>query len=368
MDSKIFNKYKIAADVANLTLNKVIELCQTGTRCSQICKFGDNLMTEKLNNVYKNLSRGIALPTCLSVNSIIAHNIYTEKDDYVLQDNDVVKIELACHIDNYVSSIGDTIKIGCDNYDELVAAKVALEVALKKIEHNTKLSEFENIIKQVGKCYGMHLVQRPNVFHDQDIAIFYDWCYRDNGNFLEPSWVVKHDEELDLENLDTEYDNYEISKDECFTEKEVYHLDITFCKDIKSATVSERKPGIFQKTYIYYALKSKYAKELVGEVNKKFPKMFWKLDQTNLQETRAKLGLKECLEHHVIRGLGIAEKKNTQIIRLKCSIVIQKNNIYRLTGKKYDVDLLDVRLTNEFRDILNLPVNFNKRHQEAESI
>ena len=363
MDSKIFNKYKISADVANLTLNKVIELCQPGTRCSQICKFGDDLMTEKLNEVYKNLNRGIALPTCLSINNVIAHNVYTENDDYILQNDDIVKIELACHIENYVSSVGDTIKIGCENYDDVIAAKIALEVALKKIEHNTPLKVFEEIIRTVGEKYDMYLVQRPNVFHEQDTTIFYDWCYRDNGKFPEQSWVVKSDEELDLEDLTIEYADHEIKKDEYFIEKEVYHLDITFSKDTKPTMVSERKPCVFQRTYRYYALKGKYAKELLKEVNKNYPKIFWRVNQINMQETRAKLGLKECLEHHTIRGLGIAEKKTSPIIRLKCSIVVQKNNIYRLTGKKYDVDLLDERLTDEFRDILKLPMNFNKRYE-----
>ena len=31
----------------------------------------------------------------MSINSFIAHNTYTEKDDYELKDNDIVRIELA---------------------------------------------------------------------------------------------------------------------------------------------------------------------------------------------------------------------------------------------------------------------------------
>ena len=38
-------------------------------------------------------------------NSVIAHNTFTENDDYQLKDNDIVRIEL-CHIDNNIVSVG----------------------------------------------------------------------------------------------------------------------------------------------------------------------------------------------------------------------------------------------------------------------
>ena len=102
MDSAKFEKYRTAGDIADLTLAKGIELCHDKLKASVICKTCDNMMLEKLNTGYKKLMKGIYLPTCLSINSIIGHNTYTEKDDYELKDNDIVRIELACHIDNNI--------------------------------------------------------------------------------------------------------------------------------------------------------------------------------------------------------------------------------------------------------------------------
>jgi methionine aminopeptidase len=63
-----------------------------------ICKYCDNFIIEKLNNIYKKLSKGVYLPSCLSINSVIAHNTFTENNDYQLKDNDIV-------------SVGETIKV-----------------------------------------------------------------------------------------------------------------------------------------------------------------------------------------------------------------------------------------------------------------
>lgn len=48
----------------------------------------------------KEIKKGIAFPTCLSVNNCICHFSPTKNDqDYELKENDVVKIDLGAHID-----------------------------------------------------------------------------------------------------------------------------------------------------------------------------------------------------------------------------------------------------------------------------
>lgn len=74
----ILDKYKAAALITNAALSKVISLCIPGADIFTVCQEGDKLMVEELQKVFSNkkskkLERGIAFPTCISVNNIMGH-------------------------------------------------------------------------------------------------------------------------------------------------------------------------------------------------------------------------------------------------------------------------------------------------------
>jgi len=363
MESGKFDKYQYAAEIANQTLNKAKELCQQKQKASYICTFCDTFMKENLDKNYKKLSKGIGLPTCLSINNIVAHDSYTEDDDYQIKDNDIIRIELACYIDSNVSSVGDTIKIGDEKWEEnelMIAAKKALEVGIKAIKPDLLVSEYQNNIKKVGKCFNLNVVERPKVFHEMDTKILYDWCFLDNDNFNEPSWVVKYDHELELE--DHEVSEDEISKGEKFTVGEAYHLSVAFTKSNKVTIMSEKTPMIYQNTQIRYSLKSKYARELISYVNKNYETECFKISNVNMSKVHAKIGLKECLARGVIRSLGLTECRNNDVVILKCSIVIQNNSVYKLTGPKISETNTHPKLNEDLNNILLNSNKFNKRN------
>lgn len=363
MDSGKFNKYKTAADIAELTMSKAIELCQQKMKASYVCTFCDTLMKEKLAQTYKKLYKGISLPTCLSINGVIAHDSYTENDDYEIQENDIIKIELACHIDNCVSSVGDTIKIGDINWtndNKMKAAINAMQVGIQMINPGTELIEYKKYMDKVVKSYGYHLVQRPNVFHDEDTTIFYDWAHRDNGYFCEPSWIVKKPHELELYDED-ELSDDEFNKEQEFTVGEIYHISVVLSNSPKVPMVSERNPKIFQKTDKSYLLKSKHARELLNKINNNYSTDCFKLSNIDMPVGQARLGLRECLDKKVVRSLGIPSQKNSDIILLKCSIAIQENSVYKLTGRKHLSFEQDENLNDELNNILTQDKRFDKR-------
>lgn len=61
-----------------------------------VCEQGDQLLTEETNKVFKKekeMKKGIAFPTCVSVNNCICHfSPLKSEPDYVLKDGDVVKL------------------------------------------------------------------------------------------------------------------------------------------------------------------------------------------------------------------------------------------------------------------------------------
>lgn len=74
----ILDKYKAAAQITNAALLKVISLCVPGADIHSVCQEGDKFMDEELRKVFNNkkskkLERGIAFPTCISVNNVMGH-------------------------------------------------------------------------------------------------------------------------------------------------------------------------------------------------------------------------------------------------------------------------------------------------------
>lgn len=77
-------------------LKQVIEKCEDGVSVREICEYGDQLLTDETSKVFKKekeLKKGIAFPTCVSVNNCICHfSPVPSEPDYLLKNADVVKV------------------------------------------------------------------------------------------------------------------------------------------------------------------------------------------------------------------------------------------------------------------------------------
>ena len=364
MDSKIFNIYKIESDILEKCMELVKVMAQDGVGIYYISSSCDKYIKEELNKIYKNKKRGLALPTCISVNKKVAHYSPTELDNQKLATGDLIRVEMACYIDKYVSSLGDTIKVGNTDFnesDDYIAAKLALSTGIKHIEPFMEIKKFDEILKKVGKCYGLQLLERPYVFNEEDATLQYDWARRDDNKFLEQSWVVKCDQDLDLEDLsDLDEEKYEL--DTHFNVGDIYHLEVAFTKSNILPSVSETKGNLYQRTYINHGLRSKYGKKVLGNISKNIGDYFFKInDIEDMTESQIKLGINECQRHHIIRELGIIESKTNDVIRLKCTIAVQENSVYVLTGKENISFKPSENLSNELVKILKQPSKFSKR-------
>lgn len=77
-------------------LKQVIDKCVDGASVRQICEYGDQLLTDETSKVFKKekeLKKGIAFPTCVSVNNCICHfSPVPSEPDSILKVDDVVKV------------------------------------------------------------------------------------------------------------------------------------------------------------------------------------------------------------------------------------------------------------------------------------
>lgn len=158
----MLDKYKTAATVANTTLVHLISKAVAGANLLELCAEGDRLLEEgtaALYNKVKGIPKGIAFPTCLSVNATLQNFSPLPSDASAgtnLAANDLVKICLGAHIDGYAVVVAETIVVSPSvlpivdiRASLLAAAHQAAEVAIRLVKPGGKNWEVTEGIKKV---------------------------------------------------------------------------------------------------------------------------------------------------------------------------------------------------------------------------
>ena len=60
----------------------------------------------------KQIEKGVAFPTCISINEICGHYSPLKSEDTDLKEGDLVKIDLGVHIDGFVALVAHTLIVG----------------------------------------------------------------------------------------------------------------------------------------------------------------------------------------------------------------------------------------------------------------
>ena len=133
----ILDKYKAAAQITNAALMKVIEMAVPGADIYSVCMEGDKYMEEELRKVFNNkkskkLERGIAFPTCISVNNVFGHFSPLKDESTALAEGDVAKIDLGCHLDGFVAQAAHTIVVSGDTKSKVSGKKADVILAAHK--------------------------------------------------------------------------------------------------------------------------------------------------------------------------------------------------------------------------------------------
>ncbi|KAJ7340082.1 Proliferation-associated protein 2G4 [Desmophyllum pertusum] len=161
----VVTKYKMAGDMANRVLRNIIDAATADTTARTLCQMGDSLIEEETGKVYKKekeLKKGIAFPTCISVNNCVCHfSPLLSEPDITLNDGDLVKIDLGVHIDGYIAVVGHTIVVGAskDNKvtgrkaDVLQAAYIASEVAQRLVKAGNENYIVTDQIQKVAEAF-----------------------------------------------------------------------------------------------------------------------------------------------------------------------------------------------------------------------
>jgi curved DNA binding protein len=173
-DPVVRERYKLASGICNKVLQTLCDGCVSGASVKALCQKGDVMATEQALAHFAKpdedgvvMDRGLAFPTCISVNSIVCHYHPTEDTaDVFLKAGDVVRVELGVHIDGYIGTAAHTIIVDCKegaahdvqaqiNVDVLAATYTAASAALRLMKPGGCNHEVTEMFRSVAHSYGV---------------------------------------------------------------------------------------------------------------------------------------------------------------------------------------------------------------------
>lgn len=330
----ILDKYKAAAQIANDALLKVIALCVPGADIYTVCQEGDKFMEEELRKVFNNkkskkLERGIAFPTCISVNHVMGHYSPMQDESTKLEEGDVAKIDLGCHLDGFVAQAAHTVVISADPKSKVSGRKAEVILAaynafraaqrlIKEMGTNTKVTQ---AIAKVAADFETNPVEGV-------------LSHKVKKHLIDGNDVI-----INKETPEQRVEEFE------FAPGDVIGLDIYVSTGEGKPKEGDYRTTVFKRELdTQYNLKIKSARAFFTEVNKKYPTLPFSIRAFE-ESTAAKVGVKECIAHDLLTAYPVlVEKTGEYVAQFKCTIAILPRSTVILAGdiplaqERYETD------------------------------
>ncbi|CAI5959283.1 unnamed protein product [Closterium sp. NIES-65] len=331
----VVTKYKAAAEIANKALATVAAQAKAGAKVLELCELGDKTINELSQGVFKNakkkIERGVAFPTCVSVNNIVCHYSAAAGDEAALANGDVVKIDLAAHIDGFIASAAHTVVVQEDAAapvtgkaaDVIAAANTAAEVALRLVRPGKHNKEVAEALQKVAEAYGVHVVEGVLSHQMKQFVI-------------DANKVV-----LSVSSPEMRVEDFE------FEANEVYAVDIVMSSgEGKPKLVDEKQTMVYKRAVDKaYSLKLKASRAIFSEISQKFSIM--PFTARALETKAARLGLVECVNHDLLQPYPVLhEKQGDMVAHIKFTVLLMPNGSDRITS----ATLQTLQPTSELQD------------------
>ncbi|KAI6206926.1 Peptidase-M24 domain-containing protein [Aphelenchoides besseyi] len=350
----VLNKYTSAGEIANTVLKEVIAKVKEGAVIGELCDHGDKRLielTEKLFNKVRvgnkavKVGKGIAMPTCISVDNIVCHySPLKSEEPVVLKNGQVVKIDLGAHLDGFVGLAAHTVVVGADNKenkvsgkkaDVIVAAHQCLEAALRCLHpsRNKSSTDVTDAIAKITKSFGVTAVENM-VSHQLDrYKITGEKQITQNPSDDQRSKLEKHT-----------FENYD-----------VFAIDVLISTGDGKSKIGDQRTTVYKKNDdAVYSLKMKASRLFYSEVQKRFQNLPFSLRMFE-NENAAKMGLKECTNHGLITPYNVMVEKDSDIVaHFKATALVLPNGIFKTAGLPFESDVYQTDLKVEDAFLSNL--------------
>ncbi|XP_034022550.1 proliferation-associated protein 2G4-like isoform X2 [Thalassophryne amazonica] len=325
----VVTKYKMGGDIANQTLRQVVEAAKPGVSVLSLCEKGDSYIMAETGKVFKRekeMKKGVAFPTSVSVNNCVCHfSPLKSEPDYTLKDGDLVKIDLGVHVDGFIANVAHSFVVGATKEnpvtgrkaDVIKAAHLCAEAALRLVKpgnQNTQITEAWNKITQSLKCMpieGMlsHQLKQHIIAGEKTII-------------QNPS---------DQQRKDHEKVEFEVH--------EVYAIDVLISTGEGKARDGGLRTTIFKRDPSkQYGLKMKTSRTFFSEVERRFDAMPFTLRAFE-DEAKARLGILECAKHELLQPFSVLQEKEGEFVaQFKFTVLLMANGPHRITNGPFDPD------------------------------
>lgn len=340
----VVTKYKTAGEIVNRTLAKVVEMCKAGAVVLDICEAGDKMLLEETAGIYKkdkDLRKGIAFPTCICVNNCICHySPLKSESPVVLKEGDVIKIDMGAHIDGFIAVVAHTLVVGASKEnkvtgkkaDVILAAYKSMEAALRLVKpggQNSKVTEITQKVCEAYKCAPIEgMLSHQLKQHEID---------------GEKSIIQNPNEAQRKEHKKCTFDEFE-----------VYALDVLISSGEGKGRETESRCTVFKRTHVVYQLKMKASRVFFSEVEKKSSHMPFTLRSFE-DETRARLGVGECVQHGLLDPFQVLyEKEGEFVAQFKATLLLMPNGSHKITGLAFDPSIFQSEHKIEDKEVLEV--------------
>eukprot|EP00794_Sanderia_malayensis_P017632 gene17632-19386_t len=354
-DDVVVTKYKMAGDMANRVLRSVLEQCVEGASARSICEQGDKMILEETGKVFKKekeMNKGIGFPTCVSINNCVCHFSPLHSDhDTILKNGDMVKIDLAVHIDGFIAAVAFTIVVGASKEnpvtgrkaDVLQAAYLSAELAQRLVKPGNENNLVTDSIQKVAESFkckpveGMlsHQLIRNRIDGDKTI-------------------IQNPNEQQKKEHKKCEFEVHE-----------VYGVDILISSAEGKAKEKESRTTIYKRTDEQYSLKMKASRVFYSDVCNKFKAMPFTLRAFE-DEKKAKMGVVECAKHELLNIYPVLwDKEGEFVAQFKYTVLLMPNGPLRITNGPWDPEAVKSEYSIEDEDLkATLASSVNKKAQK----
>jgi len=343
-DDLVVTKYKMAAEITNNVLKELVEACKPGASVRDLCILGDEKLAEATSKAFKKdkkLLKGIAFPTCMSVNNCICHySPLVSEPDTVLADGDTVKIDMGAHIDGFIAVVAHTLVVGSSvdkpitgrQADAMLAAHLASEAALRLVKPGNETYEVTETVSKIAEAFDCKPVEGMLSHQLEQNKI--------DGE----KTIIQNPSEAQRK----EHDKYE------FALHEVYAVDVLISTGEGQGREKEAKITVYKKTDDTYMLKMKTSREFFSKVNKQFGCMPFNLRSMD-DEKKARMGVVECVTHKLIEPFQVLyDKEGAHVAQYKFTVLLMPNGPHKITGLPFDESLCKSEKSITDEEILKL--------------
>jgi len=315
----ILDKLKAAALITDAALAKAVELAIPGADIYAICQTVDSFIEEEVKKVFaskksKGLERGIAFPTCISVNHIMGHYSPLEDESTQLAEGDMAKIVCGAHIDGFPANAATTCIVGSGSLegsqaDVMLAAWTAFQAAQRVIKEAATNNEVTEAIAKACAAYECQPVEGV-------------LSHKVKKHLIDGNDVI-----INKETPSQQVDEFQ------FAPGDVIGLDIYVSTGEGVPKEAEERPTVFKRELsTVYNLKSKSARAFFVEVNKRFPTLPFSIRACE-DKIAAKVGVKECFEHDLMMPYPVlTEKPGDFVAQFKATVAVLPRSTVVLCG------------------------------------